>query len=80
MPDGPLVVVYAFATGPEADMAKSALEAAGIECMIRADSAGGVTPHLAWSTGGYKLLVHEEDEDTAREVLQLPDEDEEDEE
>jgi Putative prokaryotic signal transducing protein len=79
MPEGPLVVVYAFATGPEADMAKSALEAAGIDAMIRADSAGGVTPHLAWSSGGYKLLVREEDEDTAREVLQL-DEDEDEEE
>ena len=68
-----LVVVYAFGSGPEADMAKSALEAAGIAAIIRSDSAGGVAPHIAFSSGGFKLLVSEED--AAREVLDLPEED-----
>jgi hypothetical protein len=70
-----LVVVYAFGSGPEADMAKSALEAAGIAAIIRSDSAGGVAPHIAFSSGGFKLLVSEEDADAAREVLDLPEED-----
>jgi Putative prokaryotic signal transducing protein len=70
MPDANLVVIRAFGTEAEAAMAKSALEAAGIDVMIQADSAGGMRPHLAWSSGGYKLLVREEDAEEAREVLE----------
>ena len=72
MGDVNLVVVHTFASGPEADMAKSALEGAGIDAMIQADSAGGMRPHLAWSSGGFKVLVREEDADAAREVLEPP--------
>jgi Putative prokaryotic signal transducing protein len=68
-----LVIVCAFATQMEAVIAKSALESAGIVASIQSDSAGGMRPHLGWSTGGFKLLVREEDEDVAREILQLPD-------
>jgi hypothetical protein len=68
-----LIVVHSFATEMEAVIAKSALESAGIVAAIRSDSAGGMRPHLGWSTGGYELLVREEDEDTAREILNLPD-------
>jgi Putative prokaryotic signal transducing protein len=71
-----LVVVQAFATEMEAVIARSALESAGIVASIRSDSAGGMRPHLGWSTGGYELLVREEDEDTAREILNLPDDSE----
>jgi hypothetical protein len=71
--DLPLVVVHAFATEVEAVIAKSALESAGIVATIQSDSVGGMRPHVGWSTGGYKLLVREEDEDTAREILHLPD-------
>jgi hypothetical protein len=70
MPDANLVVVHAFGSGPEAEMAKSALEAAGIDAMIQADSAGGMRPHLAWASGGFKLLVREQDAAAAREVLE----------
>jgi len=73
MSDANLVVVHAFGTGPEADMAKSALEAAGIDAMIQADSVGGMRPHVAWASGGFKLLVREEDAEAARDVLE-PDE------
>jgi hypothetical protein len=72
MGDVNLVVVHTFANGPEADMAKSALEGAGIDAMIQADSAGGMRPHLAWSSGGFKVLVREEDADAARDVLEPP--------
>ena len=65
-----LVVVGAFGTEAEADMAKSVLDAAGIDCMIQADSVGGMRPHVAWASGGFKLLVREEDAPEARAALQ----------
>lgn len=74
MSDADLVVVHAFANGSEADIAKSALDAAGIDSMIQADSAGGMRPHLAWASGGFKVLVRAEDVAAAREVLSPPDE------
>jgi len=54
----------------EADLAKGALESAGIDAMIQADSAGGMRPHLAWASGGFKVLVREEDAAAARELLE----------
>jgi len=65
-----LVVVQAFGSQVEADLAKSVLESAGIDAMIQADRAGGMRDHLAWSGPGFKLLVREEDAAEAREVLQ----------
>jgi hypothetical protein len=67
-----LVVVHSFATEMEAVIAKSALELAGITASIRSDSAGGMRPHLGWSTGGFEVIVRQEDRATAREILQLP--------
>ncbi len=72
MHDANLVVVHAFGSQPEADMAKSALEGAGIDAMIQADSVGGMRAHVAWSGAGFKLLVREEDAADAREVLEPP--------
>ena len=68
-----LVMVESFATSPGAEMAKSVLSSAGIDSFIQSDSEGGVGPHLAFTTGGYKLLVREEDAETAHERLQGPD-------
>lgn len=53
-------------------MAKGALEAAGIQAMIQADTAGGMREHLAWSGAGFKILVREEDATVARDVLTPP--------
>ena len=64
-----LVVVRTFSTEAEADIAASALEAAEIDAMIQADTAGGMRPHIAWASGGFKLLVREEDADEARRIL-----------
>lgn len=69
-----LVVVQAFGSQVEADLAKSMLESAGIDSMIQADRAGGMRDHLAWSGFGFKLLVREEDAATARDVLKPPQE------
>jgi hypothetical protein len=67
-----LVIVQSFGTAMEAEVAKSALEAAGIAAVIQADAAGGMKPHLAWSGGGFRLLVHEKDASDARELLKPP--------
>jgi hypothetical protein len=71
--DTNLVVVGAFATEVSAEIARTALASAGIDAMIRADSVGRMRPHVAWATGGFRLLVREEDEADAREVLESPD-------
>jgi putative signal transducing protein len=67
-----LAVVQAFGSQVEADLAKSMLESAGIDAMILADRAGGMRDHLAWSGFGFKVIVREEDADTARDVLHPP--------
>ena len=72
MQDDDLVVVRTFATEAEADIAASALESAEIDAMIQADTAAGMRPHIAWASGGFKLLVREEDADEARKVLTPP--------
>ena len=63
-----LVQICSFTSEMEADIAKSALEAFGIECMISRDDCGGQRPHLAFS-GGIRLLVRAQDAQSAREVL-----------
>jgi hypothetical protein len=65
-----LIIVHTFSSGIEAEIAKGALEAAGITAIIQADTAGGMKPHIAWSGSGFRLLVREEDADTARHVLE----------
>lgn len=64
-----LVVIHAYGTRPEADLALAALENAGIPAVIQADTAGGMREHLAWSGNGFRILVREEDAPAAREVL-----------
>jgi hypothetical protein len=70
MPDG-IVTLRVFSTHIEADLARSALEAAGLESMVAADDGGGTRPHMAL-TGGVRLLVRAEDAERAREVLDKP--------
>ena len=64
-----LVVVQAYASHPEADLAKGALEDAGIQAIVQADTAGGMREHLAWSGAGFKLLVLGDDAAIAHDVL-----------
>jgi Putative prokaryotic signal transducing protein len=64
-----LVVVQSCGSQIEAELAKGALEASGIEAMIQADTAGRMREHLAWSGAGFKILVREEDAAAARDVL-----------
>jgi len=64
-----IVVVKTFGSRPDAEIAKGALESAGIDAMILADTAGGMREHLAWSGTGFRLLVREDDARAALEVL-----------
>jgi hypothetical protein len=72
MSDAALVVVHSFGSRPEADMAVSALDAAGIDAMIQADTGGGMRPHLAWAGVGFQVLVREADLRDAQDILDLP--------
>jgi hypothetical protein len=71
MSDADLVVVHTFGTRQEADVALSALSAAGIEAMARSDDSGGLRPHMAF-VNGVEIVVRAEDESAARDVLDLP--------
>ena len=63
-----LVVVRTFPDRIEADLAASALEAAGIDSFVRADDMGGTRPHM-WVSGGVELIVRAGDAAAAREIL-----------
>jgi hypothetical protein len=65
--DHTLVRLRTFLTISEADMAKSALEAAGIECLVRADDAGGLRPDMQMR--GVDLLVRADDVTRAEAML-----------
>lgn len=61
--DDELLVIRTFINNFEAQLAHSALEAAGIESLIRADDCGGSRPL------DVELLVRAEDAARAEEVL-----------
>jgi hypothetical protein len=71
MSDAQFVVVSSFNDRFEAELAQSALEAAGIESMVRSDDAGGMRPAMAFSNGA-ELIVHREDAERAAEILRTP--------
>jgi len=72
MDQAKIVVVREYGSRPEADLAKTAPEAAEIQCVIQADTAGGMREHLAWSGSGFKILVREEDAAAANDALTPP--------
>jgi hypothetical protein len=67
-----LVVVQSYGSRTAAELAKGALEDAGIQAMIKADTAGGMREHLAWSGAGFQIVVREEDVSVASDVLTPP--------
>ena len=66
-----VVVVHTFSNRFEADIFRSALEAASIDSMLRPDDAGGMRPGL-WIGRGVDVLVRSEDADRATEILEKP--------
>ena len=67
MPDPDLIQVATYMNRFEAEVAKSALEGAGIQVLLRSDDCGGMRPHL-WLRG-VELLVRSEDAKEATELL-----------
>ena len=53
----------------EAEIAASALDAAGIECHLADENVVGVAWNMSQAVGGVKLLVRDEDLERAQEVL-----------
>jgi hypothetical protein len=64
-----LIVIESCRSRPEAELAKGALENAGVQAMIQSDTAGKMRDHLAWTGTGFRILVREEDATPARDVL-----------
>jgi hypothetical protein len=62
-----MVEVGAYPTRSEAELAQSALAAAGITSVIAADDAGGAYPFDL--TGGARLLVDEADAEDSAVIL-----------
>ena len=58
-----------FGSHVEAEVARGALEAAGIGAWVAADDAGGQNPQLGFSRG-VVVLVAESDADRAKQVLE----------
>ena len=69
MGDAKLVVVRSYGTRAEAELAKGALEAAGIPAMTQGDTVGGMREHIAWSGAGFQVWVREEDVAAASDAL-----------
>ena len=63
-----LIVVRTFPTMIDAELARSALEAADIESYIQADDAGGMRPHML-AVQGARLVVRAEDAERADGIL-----------
>jgi hypothetical protein len=67
-PDAQLVVIRTFFNGFDAGLAKSVLEAAGIDSEIKSYDAGKLSPRIGFA-GGIELLVRSEDAADADKVL-----------
>lgn len=63
-----LVTIRTFISESEADIAKAALQAFGIDCMLSRDDCGGQRPHLLMGAG-IRLVTRSEDAERAEEVL-----------
>jgi hypothetical protein len=70
MTNAELTVVRTYMTAMDAEIARSALEAAGIAAVVRADDCGGQRPHMQMS--GVDVLVRAEDATEASAVLDSP--------
>jgi hypothetical protein len=62
-----MVVSGTYATRSDAELAQTALTAAGIDSVIESDDAGGAYPFDL--SGGARLLVDEDDAEDAAAIL-----------
>ncbi|HTN52709.1 MAG TPA: DUF2007 domain-containing protein [Anaeromyxobacter sp.] len=68
-----LVAIASFETLSEAEVARSLLEAEGIEAVFRDQPLASLLPPVAFANGGLTLLVAPDDAERARDVLASPD-------
>ena len=66
--DPELIAIRTFISEPEAEIAKSALAAFGIECILSRDNCGGQRVHMNMGEG-IRLIVRSEDAERAEDVL-----------
>ena len=71
MSDEQFVVVRRFSDRVEAELARGALEAAGIDVVLRSDDCEGLNPGLTFSNDA-QLVVRAADAEAAREILDTP--------
>ena len=70
MAESQLVTIRTYLIRIDADLAASALAAAGIDVLVRPDDCGGMRPHMWY--GGIELLVRAEDVEQAERILSVP--------
>lgn len=63
------VTIAVFDQPIEAELARTKLDAEGIECFIADSNLVGINPAYTLAVGGIKLRVHEEDSAAARAAL-----------
>jgi hypothetical protein len=63
-----LVTIRTFVDELEANLARSRLQAAGIDSMLGRDDCGGMRPSLSWAQG-IRLVVRSDDAERAAAVL-----------
>jgi ribonuclease BN (tRNA processing enzyme) len=68
--DNQLITLHTFNYRHEAELAKSALEAAGIDAVVFSDDGRGQEVSLQFVRGA-KLMVHEHDAMRAKLILKL---------
>ncbi len=66
-----MAILRTFSNEIEAEMAMSALEAAGIQSAMTRDDCGGIQPAMGL-TGGIQVIVDDENIEAATEVLDAP--------
>jgi hypothetical protein len=71
--DRDLVAVASFDNLSEAEVARSLLDAEGIEVVVQDQPLASLLPPVALANGGLTLLVAPDELDRAREVLATPD-------
>jgi hypothetical protein len=64
------VCLRTFASRTDAEIAEAQLRSAGVDAYIVADDAGGAAPHIAYVSGGARLMVRREDIERAQQLLQ----------
>lgn len=67
--NGNWVIIREYATDVEAHLAKGALESNGVICVINNEIMSSVYPMAFSALGFVKLLVRQEDEALANEIL-----------